>query len=86
MDPGLSARRIELPAETGAVTYTILSDVYAVPKSCIRTRDGVSCVDLLIGDTVCTRNVTRGPGGGGMVAILNGLQEGDQVVVSSYRS
>ncbi len=84
----VDASEEELSASEGnaTVTYTILSDVYAVPKSCIRTRDGVSCVDLLIGDTVCTRNVTRGPGGGGMVAILNGLQEGDQVVVSSYRS
>ena len=68
------------------VSFTILTDVYAVPKNCIKTRDGVSCVDLLIGDTVCTRNVVRGPGTNNMVAIMSGLQEGDQVVVSSYRS
>ena len=84
----VDATEEELTASEGdaAVTFTILSGVYAVPKSCIRTRDGVSCVDLLVGDTVCTRNVVRGPGTNGMVSILNGLREGDQVVVSSYRS
>ena len=84
----VDATEEELTASDGdaTVSYTILSDVYAVPKSCIKTRDGLSCVDLLIGDTVCTRNVVRGPGTNNMVAILSGLQEGDQVVVSSYRS
>jgi len=71
---------------TATVRFTLLRDVYAVPKNCINTRDGISCVDLLIGDTVCTRNVVRGPGAGNMVSILSGLSEGDQVVVSSYRS
>ena len=84
----VDAAEDELTASEGdaSVTYTILSDVYAVPKSCIKTRDGISCVDLLIGDSVCTRNVVRGPGTGSLISILNGLSEGDQVVVSSYRS
>ena len=84
----VDAAEDELAATDGdaTVSFTLLSDVYAVPKSCIKTRDGVSCVDLLIGDTVCTRNVVRGPGVGGMVSILHGLSEGDQVVVSAYRS
>ncbi len=84
----VDAAEEELTASEGdaSVSFTVLSDVYAVPKSCLKTRDGLSCVDLLIGDTVCTRNVVRGPGVGGMVAILGGLQEGDKVVVSSYRS
>ncbi len=84
----VDATEEELTAAEGnaSVSYTILSGVYAVPKNCIKTRDGISCVDLLIGDTVCTRNVVRGPGTNSMVSILNGLQEGDQVVVSSYRS
>ena len=84
----VNAAEEELTASDGdaSVSFTILRDVWAVPKSCLRTRDGVSCVDLLIGDTVCTRNVVRGPGAGSMVSILNGLREGDQVVVSSYRS
>ena len=84
----VDATEEELTASEGdaSVSFTILTDVYAVPKSCIRTRDGVSCVDLLIGDTVCTRNVVRGPGSSNMVSILSGLSEGDQVVVSSYRS
>ncbi len=68
------------------VSYTVLSGVFAVPKNAVATRDGVSCVDVLIGDTVCTRNVVRGPTVGGSVAILHGLKEGDRVVVSSYNS
>ncbi len=84
----VDAAEEELTASSGdaAVSFTLLSGVYAVPKSCIKTRDGLSCVDLLIGDTVCTRNVVRGPGTNGLVAILSGLREGDRVVVSSYRS
>ena len=84
----VDATEEELVASDGdaSVSYTLLSGVYAVPKSCIKTRDGVSCVDLLIGDTVCTRNVVRGPGTGSLVSILHGLSEGDRVVVSSYRS
>ena len=53
---------------------------------CPRTASRRETVDLLIGDTVCSRNVVRGPGTNGLVAILSGLREGDQVVVSSYRS
>lgn len=71
---------------TGEVTYTVLSDVYAVPKNAITNRDGLSYVDVLIGDAVRTRAVDRGPLAGNMVCILHGLHEGDQVVVSSYNS
>lgn len=68
------------------VSYAVLSDVFTVPKSCVKNRGGIACVDLLIGDTVCTRNVVRGPSAGQTVAILHGLQAGDQVIVSSYNS
>ena len=71
---------------TGEVTYTVLSGIYAVPKNAITNRDGVSYVDVLIGDAVRTRTVERGPLAGNMVCILHGLHEGDQVVVSSYNS
>ena len=71
---------------TGEVTYTILADVYAVPKNAVTNRDGVSYVDVLVGDAVRTRAVQRGPTGGSMICILHGLHEGDQVVVSSYNS
>ena len=67
-------------------TFTLLKDVYAVPKIAITNRDGKSYVDVLIGDAVRTRSVVRGPMAGSTVAILHGLHEGDQVVVSSYNS
>ena len=71
---------------TGEVTYTAMADVYAVPKNAVTNRDGVSYVEVLVGDSVRTRAVERGPIGGNMVCILHGLHEGDQVVVSSYNS
>jgi len=68
------------------VSYTILKDALVVPRSAVSSRDGVSCVDLLIGDTVCTRTVVRGPATASEVAVLQGLKPGDQVVVGSYNS
>jgi len=84
----VDATEQDLPSNAGeaSVTYTVLSDVFAVPKTSISTRDGISCVEVLIGDTVCTRNVVRGPAAGSLVSILHGLSQGDQVVVSSYNS
>lgn len=71
---------------TGEVTYTVLDGIYAVPKNAVTNRDGVSYAEVLVGDTVRTRAVERGPVGGNMICILHGLHEGDQVVVSSYNS
>ena len=68
------------------VTFTLMQDAFVVPKNCVINRDGKNILNLLIGDTVCARNVVRGPTAGSSVAILHGLREGDQVVVSSYRS
>ena len=68
------------------VSYTLLTEVFTVPSGALKTRDGVSYVELLEGDAVRTRNVVRGPAAGGYVAVLQGLQAGDQVIVSSYNS
>ena len=78
----------DLLATTGEaqVTFTILEDAFVVPKNCISSREGNTVLNLLIGDTVCARNVVRGPTAGGSVAILQGLREGDQVVISSFNS
>lgn len=68
------------------VSYDILKDAFVIPRSALSSREGVSCVDLLVGDTVCTRPVVRGPATTSEVAILHGLKAGDQVVVGSYNS
>ena len=84
----LDAAAVDFPdadgsAETG---FTVLSGVFAVPKSAITVRDGKSYVDVLVDGTVRTRSIVRGPMAGSMVAVLHGLHAGDQVVVSSYNS
>ncbi len=78
----------ELPATDGSATvsYTVLSDVFAVPKNALKSQDGVSYVDILEGDTVCRRSVVKGPQAGSTVSILQGVKLGDQVVLSSYNS
>lgn len=68
------------------VSFTLLDGVYTVPTAAVKTRDGISYVELLEGDAVRSRNVVRGPAAGGNVAILHGLNQGDRVVVSSYNS
>ena len=84
----VDAKEGDLIANNGdaLVTFTILEDAFVVPKNCISNRDGNTILNLLIGDTVCARNVVRGPSAGSSVAILHGLKAGDQVVVSSYNS
>ena len=54
------------------VSYTLLTEVFTVPSGALKTRDGVSYVELLEGDAVRTRNVVRGPAAGGYVAVLQG--------------
>ncbi len=68
------------------VSYTLLDGVYAVPNNAINSTEGIARVDILDGENVRTRTIVRGPAIGGMVTVLQGLKEGDQVVVSSYNS
>ena len=84
----IDATAPELLSDQGEarVGYTLLDGVFIVPVGAVKNRDGVSCVELLEGDTVRCRNVVRGPSAGGNTAILHGLEAGDQVIVSSYNS
>ena len=68
------------------VTCVILRDALVIPKNAITTEEGVSYVTVLEGDTPKKRPVVRGPATAFDVAILQGLNEGDLVVVSSYNS
>lgn len=84
----IDADPAELPAAEGTaeLSFTLLADVFAVPKNAITNLEGISYVDVLVGDTVCRRSVVKGPQAGSYVAILQGLNAGDQVVLSSYNS
>ena len=68
------------------VSCLILRDALVIPKNALTSEEGVSYVTILEGDTPKKRPVLRGPAIGTEVAILQGIQEGDQVVVSSYNT
>ena len=85
--------RVDPEALTGKSTQSnmevnclILRDALVIPKNAVTTEEGVSYVTVLEGDTPKQRPVLRGPAAGTLVVILQGLQEGDRVVVSSYNS
>ena len=69
-----------------ALSFTVLDNVIAVPSNAITILDGRATVQILDGDSVYTRSVVRGPIVGNVVTVLQGLKEGDQIVVSSYNS
>lgn len=69
-----------------ALSFTVLENVIAVPSNAITILDGRATVQILDGDSVYTRSVVRGPVVGNTVTVLQGLNEGDQIVVSSYNS
>ncbi len=85
--------RVDPEALTGKSTQSnvevnclILRDALVIPKNAVTTEEGVSYVTVLEGDNPRQRPVVRGPSTGTLVVILQGLKEGDQVVVSSYNS
>ena len=85
--------RVDPSALTGKNTQSsmevnclILRDALVIPKNALTSEEGVYYVTILEGDTPKTRPVLRGPMTGTMVVILQGLKEGDQVVISSYNT
>ena len=85
--------RVDPEALTGKSTQSavevnclILRDALVIPKNAVTTEEGVSYVTVLEGDNPRQRPVMRGPSAGTLVVILQGLKEGDQVVISSYNS
>ena len=85
--------RVDPEALTGKSTQSsmevnclILRNALVIPKNAISSEEGVYYVTVLEGDTPKQRPVVRGPATGTEVVILQGLQVGDQVVISSYNS
>jgi len=68
------------------LSYTVLENVIAVPSNAITVQDGRATVQILEGDSVRTRSIVRGPAVGNTITVLQGLNVGDQIVVSSYNS
>lgn len=68
------------------VNCLIMRDALVIPKNAMTSEEGIYYVTILEGDTPKKRPVLRGPATGTMVVILQGIKEGDQVVVSSYNT
>lgn len=84
VDPGaLTGKNTQSAME---VNCLMLRDALVVPKNALTSEEGIYYVTILEGDTPKKRPVLRGPSTGTVVAILQGLKEGDQVVVSSYNT
>ena len=68
------------------VRYTVLDGVIAIPSNAVTVIDGKATVKILEGDSVHIRSIVRGPTVGSTVTVLQGIDVGDQIVVSSYNS
>ncbi|MDQ5955395.1 MAG: hypothetical protein QG621_398 [Patescibacteria group bacterium] len=67
-----------------AIQTTRIPQAMVIPSGAVFTQNGVSAVQILEGKTVRTREVTIAGAALGNVAVLSGLKEGDQVVLSPH--
>jgi multidrug efflux pump subunit AcrA (membrane-fusion protein) len=66
------------------VEYLMMKDALLVEKSAMETDDGLTFVMLLDGSTLKKRYIVRGPGSGLMQTVIQGLNEGDELILSSF--
>ena len=66
------------------VTRRILDEAMVLPRGAVNTEEGKTFVQILDGDSPKTRCVVRGPVLGQQTVILQGLNEGDSVVLRYY--
>ena len=82
-DRTLTAEELEKP--TAYVTTVQLKQAMVVPKSAVETENGESYVNILQGDTVQPRYITKGITGGSVgefqVQVLAGLEYGQLIVL-----
>jgi len=69
-----------------SVEYVMMKDALLVDKSAVETDEGLSYVLLLDGGAVKKRYIVRGPGTGTLLSVVQGLKEGDRVILSSYNA
>jgi multidrug efflux pump subunit AcrA (membrane-fusion protein) len=66
------------------VQYTMMKDALIIDKLAIDTDDGLAYVMLLDDGIVKKRYIVRGPSVGLQQTVLQGLNEGDELILSSY--
>jgi HlyD family secretion protein len=69
-----------------AIQSQVLTDALTIPKEVVSVRDGVTGVFILSGDKLRWRPVKTGPSNVTRTQILDGLREGDRVVIPSGRA
>ena len=69
-----------------SVIYDVHENALQVPRSAIVEDEGMASVFVVEGDRALRRAVETGYGSRGMVEIVSGLQEGDQVVTVGHAS
>jgi hypothetical protein len=68
------------------VEYVMLKNAFLVEKTALGADEGVSFVMLLDGNTIKKRYILRGPDAGTQTTAIQGLYEGDEVILSSYNT
>ena len=68
------------------VVYDVHNDALQIPRSAIVEDQGESSVFIVDGDRAVRRPVTTGYGNRGMVEIISGLDDGEQVVTVGQSS
>lgn len=68
---------------TVAIVVKQLSDVLAIPTAAVHYTSGKATVDEMVGGKQTSRPVQLGETSNGMVQVLSGLSEGDQVMIAA---
>ncbi|MFD2421549.1 efflux RND transporter periplasmic adaptor subunit [Amycolatopsis pigmentata] len=68
---------------TVSIVVKQLTDVLAVPSAAVHYTGGKTTVEVMSGQQQVSKPVTTGMTSGGMTEIVDGLSEGDQVVVAA---
>lgn len=66
---------------TVSIVVKQLTDVLTVPAAAVHYTGGKAAVDVMNGNQQVSRPITTGMTSGGLTEVLNGLSEGDQVMV-----
>ena len=68
------------------VEYIMMKDALLIDKSAMETDEGLTFVMLLDGNILKKRYIVRGPGSGLMQTAVQGLNEGDVLILSSFNT
>lgn len=71
---------------TAECAYVLLRNVVVIPKLGVSTEDGSSYVTVLDGSSTKKRYILKGPQVSDLLAVLQGVREGDLIVTNQYTS